>query len=262
VKALTYLLALVLGAVALPFITPSSVPFLVITGAMIGITVPLLDAVVSNTRYLRLGWYSFRYWRSSIRLSVSYLFRIKVDDAYLLVRSHRRPSYGPVGGVYKVSPGAKAFLDDIHALDDNLIPMDDVSRHDLRIRIRGARLVTFVRWFEAGHCRETSPWREFCEELIRPRILSSPDFPYIFHDFIRRDVRHIEYSRNAQSLELRIADIHELLPTPEQYTALQKLKQDGHADIVWATEDQIRRLGVVPGKPQEIHIGESAIWIL
>ena len=261
-RALIYLLVLAIGAVVLPFISSSSVPFLLITGAMIAITIPLLDAVASNIRYLRLGWYSIRYWRRSIRLSVSYLFRIKVDDTYLLVRSRRRPTYGPVGGVYKVSPGAKEILDEIHALDDSLIPMDEVSRHDLRIHIRGRRLITFVKWFESGHSRETSPWREFSEELIKPGILPAAQFPYIFHDFVRRDIRPIAYSVQAQSMELRIADIHELLPTSEQYDVLKELKQVGNPEIVWATQDQIRRLGAVPGKPQEITIGEPATWTL
>jgi hypothetical protein len=261
-RALSYFLAIVIGAAVLPFISPSSVPFLLITGAMIAITIPLLDAVASNIRYLRLGWYSIRYWNRSIRLSVSYLFRIKVDGSYLLVRSHRRPTYGPVGGVYKVSPGAKAVLDEVHALDDDLIPMDEVSRHDLRIHIRGGRLITFVKWFESGHSRETSPWREFSEELIKPGILPAAQFPYIFHDFIRRDIRPLAYSKQAQSMELKIADIHELLPTPEQYAVLQKLKQVGNPEILWATQDHIRRLGAIPGTPQDITIGESATWIL
>ena len=251
-----------IGAAVLPFISPSSVPFLLITGAMIAITIPLLDAVASNIRYLRLGWYSIRYWNHSIRLSVSYLFRIKVDDTYLLVRSRRRPNYGPVGGVYKVSPGAKAILDEIHALDDSLIPMDEVSRHDLRIRIRGGRLITFVKWFESGHSRETSPWREFSEELIKPGMLSAAQFPYIFHDFVRRVIRPPVFSVQAQSMEFRIADIYELLPTAEQYDVLKELKHDGHPEIVWATQDQICRLGATPGKPQEISIGEPATWIL
>jgi hypothetical protein len=140
--------------------------------------------------------------------------------------------------------------------------MDDVSRHDLRIRIQGGKLITFVKWFESGHSRETSPWREFCEELITPKILSAAQFPYIFHDFVRRDIRPLAYSLQAQSMELRIADIHELLPTPEQCEVLKELKQVGHPDIFWATQDQIRRLGAIPGKSQEITIGEPAMWIL
>jgi len=98
--------------------------------------------------------------------------------------------------------------------------------------------------------------------MIESKILPLDCFPFIFHDFIRRDIRPIRYSKYAQSVELLIADIHELVPTPEQLTALQNLKRDGNPNIIWVTEDQIRRLGAVPGKDQEFSIAETAVWIL
>lgn len=261
-RALTYLIALAVGALVLIFLAPSSAPFILISGIMIGIAIPMLDALAANYRYLRLAWYSVRYWRQRIRLSVSYLFRIKVDETYLLIHSKRWTTFGPVGGVYKVSSSAKGFLDDIGTLTDNLVPIDDASRNDLRIRIPASKLVNFVRWFESEHSRETSPWREFYEELIEPKILPLDCFPFIFHDFIRRDIRPIRYSEYAQSMELLIADIHELTPTSEQLTALQNLKRDGNSNIIWVTEDQIRRLGAMPGKVQEFTVAETAIWTL
>ncbi len=261
-RAVTYLIALAVGALALAFLAPSSAPFILISGIMIGITIPMLDAVAANSRYLRLVWYSVRYRRQQVRLSVSYLFRIKVDETYLLIHSQRWPTFGPVGGVYKVSASAKGYLNDIGALSDNLVPIDETSRDDLRIRIPGSKLVSFVRWFESGRSRETSPWREFYEEMIESKILPLDCFPFIFHDFIRRDIRPIRYSKYAQSVELLIADIHELVPTPEQLTALQNLKRDGNPNIIWVTEDQIRRLGAVPGKVQEFSIAETAVWTL
>jgi hypothetical protein len=262
IRLVLYIAVLIIGTIALPFAGTSSVLFILITGIMIGIALPLLDTIASNTRYLRLAYYSVRYINQDIRMSVSYLFRIKVDSTYMLIKGHRWDQYQPVGGVYKISPGAKHMMDSIGALDDELVPIDEISEHDLRIRIPARKLVTFVRWFESGHSRETSPWREFYEELIGPGILSGNDFPFIFDDFIRRDIRPIRFSTHAQSLEILIADIHELLPTPNQLKALRKLRDTGHPDIIWATENHIRRLGVVPAESLNLRIGEPAIWTL
>ena len=176
-----YVTALIIGAIILPFISSSTVPFTLITGIMLGIAVPLLDAIASNSRYMRLVYYSVRYSRQHIRVSASYLFRIKVDGSYLLVKGDRWEQYQPVGGVYKISSGAKQVMDEIGALDDDLVPIDKISLHDLRIRIPANKLVAFVRWFESGRSRETSPWREFYEEMISPGIFSSTIFPFHSH---------------------------------------------------------------------------------
>jgi hypothetical protein len=261
-RAIAYTAALLIGAAILPFVNPSSVPFTLIAGIMIGIAVPLLDLIAANSRFLRLAYYSVRYARKSVRISASYMFRIKMDGTYLLIKGHRWPHYQPVGGVYKLSPSAKHMMDKIRALDDDLVPIDEASASDIRIRIPGRKLVAFARWFESGLSRETSSWREFHEELVRSGVLSGNDFPFIFDDFIRREIPKIRFSRFAQSMELFIADIYELRPTIGQIQALHALKKNGNPEIIWATEDQIRRLGTTPGQTQHLDISETAAWVL
>ncbi|MEV1199260.1 SMODS-associated NUDIX domain-containing protein [Microbispora rosea] len=65
----------------------------------------------------------------------------------------------------------------IGALDDNLVPIDGISENDLRIRVAVKNLVSFIRWFESDEARETSPWREFYEELIKSAICPAKIFP-------------------------------------------------------------------------------------
>jgi len=232
------------------------------SGLAVGLAVPLTDSLLENRRYLRLLWYAVRWRGRLVRVSASYLFRIKLGDKYLLVRGRRFAQYQPVGGVFKISPDARGLLNQIRALDDDLVPIDEVSQDDLRIRLPAMNLVRFVRWFESGMSRETSPWREFCEELVRPGLLPADLFPYIQHNFIRRMIGPIHYSARAQSLEIFIADIHELIPNAEQQAVLRELMASGNPDVVATTEDQIRRLGAVPGRAQEFRIAESAGWIL
>jgi hypothetical protein len=257
-----YLAAFVAGAISLAFIDPSTTPFILVTGAMIALVVPLLDELVTNRRDIRLTWYCARYANQSVRLSVSYLFRIKVDNSYLLIRGRRWPQFQPVGGVYKYIEGAKGFLSDIGTRPDDLVRADDVSLNDLRIRIPGHKILAFVRWFESGRSRETAAWREFYEELIKPGLLSLEDFPFVVTDFIRRDIRRMRFSTHARSRELLIADIYEVMPTQEQLAALRNLKSTKHPDLVWASEEQIVRRGVIAGEDQEIEISTTAQWIL
>jgi hypothetical protein len=244
-RIVLYLAAFVAGAISLPFIAAGSTPFVLVTGVMIGIVLPLIDALAANARYIKIIWYSLKFRNKTIRLSISYLFRIKVDEKYLLVKGNRWPQYQPVGGVYKFSPDAKAFMDDIGARTDDLVPVDAVSLNDLRIRIPGKNVVKFVLWFESGRSRESSPWREFYEELVKPGLLPLADFPFIMENFIRREMLPIRFSDYAQSQELFIADIYELDPTPEQLVALRGLDATDNGYIFWATEDQIRRRGAV-----------------
>lgn len=147
-------------------------------------------------------------------------------------------------------------------LDDDLVAIDAVSRNDLRIRIPASNLISFMRWPDSGQSRETSSWREFYEELIEPGLLPVEKFPFIFDSFVRREIRPLRFSDYAQSRELLIADIRELLPTPDQETALRNLKEIEHSEIRWVTESEIRRRGAKPGEGQDIIIAEPALWTL
>lgn len=261
-RVILYMIAFVICGISLVFVKASTVPFVLITGVMIGIAVPLLDSFASSSRYLVFAWYSVRYRHQTIRISCSYLFRIKLDDRYLLIEGHRWPQYQPVGGVYKISSGARETMNRLGVLDDDLVPIDTASRNDLRIRIPASNLISFIRWFESGQSRETSSWREFYEELIKPSLLPAEVFPFIFDSFVRREIRPLRFSDYAQSMELLIADIRELLPTHDQEAALRSLKETGHPEIRWVTEGEIRRRGAKPGEGQEITIAEPALWTL
>ncbi|MFD7021821.1 hypothetical protein [Promicromonospora sukumoe] len=206
--------------------------------------------------------YSLVHFRSRVRVSVSYLYRIKVGSEYLLIRGRRFPQFQPVGGVYKILPNSTSVLGKFQALDDDLVPVDPTSQHDLRLRIPFTRLVAFVRWFESGQDREVGPWREFQEEMVATGILPVDMFPTVTTRFVVRTIRPLRYSNHADSHELLIADVFELVPTDEQKRFLAELKKTGHHDVLWATETQVRRRGAVPGQNQSVRIGEHAEWII
>lgn len=254
-------LLLILG-VSLVFVDTDSQLFGVLAGAAFGIGIAILDQAVHNGKYLRLGFYAVCHPRSRIRVSVSYLYRIKVGTDYMLIRGHRFQQFQPVGGVYKILPKSTTILSKFQALDDDLVPVDPKSQHDLRLRIPSAHLIGFMRWFESGTDREVGPWREFQEELIATGILPAETFRTASSRFVARTIRPLRYSPRAAAYELLVADIFELAPTDEQEECLRRMRDAGHQEVLWATESQIRRQGAVPGKNQSVEIGAHAEWVI
>lgn len=262
-RLIVYLSAFVIAVAVMFSSAPDGPWFAVSSGVAVGFLIPILDTLVLNGRFLRMACYSLRTWRTRVRISVSYLYRIKVDNEFLLVKGQRFEQYQPVGGVYKAHPSSSGVRREMNVLDDNLLSPDAVSEGDLRVRVPGRKLLAFLRWFERGQGRELDGWREFYEELIATGILPEDTFRFIKYDFVRRIYRPMRYSQWAQGQEILIADILELLPTPEQDRALRELK--GHSDprILWATERQIRRLGATDGAAsQTTQIARTAEWTI
>ncbi|MFF5639003.1 hypothetical protein [Streptomyces sp. NPDC012825] len=232
-------------------------------GLSVGLFVPVIDEMAQNWGNIRHLWYSLRYRKRSIRVSTSYLFKICLDGKYLLIRGSRyRTQFQPVGGVHKVSPQGNATLSAMGVTDDDLIPLDAVSYGDLRVRVPGKKIFQFFKWFDSRQGREDSPWREFQEELLSTGILPQEKFPHIMHNYLKREVDPIRYSEWAESLEILVADVYELVPNQEQEEAFRQLATAEHPDIAWVTSQQIRRRGAVAGQPQTIEISSHSQRIL
>ncbi|MEV7312739.1 hypothetical protein AB0N56_07365 [Streptomyces microflavus] len=254
-------LALVSGAASF-FISNSTIVNMT-AGFSVGLMIPVVDEIGKNWQQLRHIWYSLRYRKKTIRVSTSYLFRIVIDGKYLLIRGSRYPNqFQPVGGVHKVSPQGSTSLSAMGVTGDDLIPVDPGSDGDIRVRVPGGDIVRFFRWFESREGREDSPWREFQEELLAAGILPADKFPHIMHNYVRRDVDKIRYSPWADSLEILVADVYELVPTPQQLDAFRHIAQAGHPDLVWVTPAQIQRRGATPGQPHSIEIAAHAERLL
>ncbi|MFD5015661.1 SMODS-associated NUDIX domain-containing protein [Streptomyces chartreusis] len=228
------------------------------TGGFLALVTPVILAVNDEKVAIRMRWYSVRYRSEMVRISAAYLFRIKIDGKYLLVKGVRFPHYQPVGGVFKVSSKGRSFLAGVGAQDDDLIPIDQTSEADLRIRIRGVHLSRFYKWFDGRTGREDAPWREFQEELIATSILPEAVFPYILHEYHGRVVDRIRFSPYADSREVIMADVYELLPTREQEDALRLTLSAQCNEFGWFTSEEIRRRGVLPGTPNFVPIAEHA----
>jgi SMODS-associated NUDIX domain len=205
-------------SISLYVLIRGSVPYNEIAAAIIATFILLMtDKLYDNTSRLRYLYYSIRYFNMKVRVSISYLYRIKVGEMYLLVRSQRRKDqFQPVGGVIKALPDGKTFLTSIKAKEDDFIPIDDDSKNDLRITIDGRNIFTLMTWYETATGRETDCWREFYEELLATKILSLENFGYVYTRHLKRHLDPISYGNPEQKHRFLVSEIYELLPTDNQ----------------------------------------------
>ena len=200
-----------------------------------------------------------------IRISFAYLYRIKVDGKYLLVKNARGTGkYQPVGGVYKTTDAEASKLKNLYnVVDDDKIPMDSSTRRDYRMQLPDRYLRRFVRRFNRASIQRENIEnlsREFREELIDTGILN---WSKIRYRFCGRHYAELKYSNHFQCYELLLADIVELIPSTRQKTDLQKLMQQSNDYLFFATADEIKALGVQFGTDRlQETIGDHSVKIL
>ena len=62
----------------------------------------LIGIFAANYRRIGLFIKSLIYWNQDIRFSIAYLYKIKINNKYLLIKGSKIEQLQPVGGVYKV----------------------------------------------------------------------------------------------------------------------------------------------------------------
>lgn len=205
----------------------------------------LLDTTNWKTSQRKLKRGRFIEDSTIIRISFAYLYRIKIGNKYLLVKNKRGTGkYQPVGGVYKLLGNEKLELRNRYQVkDDNKIPLDRSSRDDYRLRLENRYLRKFVKRFDRKAEREQiyNLSREFREELIEKGIIS---WSQITYRFCGRHMTELHFGDHFQCYELLLADVVELVPTPEQEADLERLVKQQSDIYRFATADEITSLGV------------------
>lgn len=201
---------------------------------------------------------------TEIRFSISALVRIQVDGQYLLTKGNRIDQFQPVGGVLKAFGAARTHLANLGVKDDSKLPIDEDSRDDLRVFVPRRSVEPFVQWYLKGRGRESSPWREFNEELIERGILRSENFRAPDFDYIGRRVEGIRWTNHFQCFEVLIAEVFELVPNLAQVEELRALR--GRNDlprVMWASPALIRALGYdAISQKQLTRISDHSSWLL
>ena len=178
-----------------------------------------------------------------VRISFAYLYRIKINNKYLLVKNERGTGkYQPVGGVYKLLGNEKVELKNRYQIkDDDKIPIDESSRDDYRLRMENKYLRKFVWRFDHKAEREQiyDLGREIREELVEKAIVNWTDISY---RFCGRHITELRFGEHFQCYEILLADVLELLPTLEQEADLYRLIKQQSDMYRFATAEEINSL--------------------
>lgn len=211
----------------------------------------LIDTIIKKDYF-----YSKAYDDKKIRLSFSYLIRIKVNNRYLLVRSNSRKNmFQPVGGVYHIENPSEIKKKTGFYRDET--PGDP---NDIRGNIKGKKVKKFIRWFNKNKGRENGPFREFKEEMLDTSILPNNLFDekklkFIYCDSFYKGVYQDEFYKVKTLLRF---DIYELILNEEQLQFINNLK---HRNIKFATYDEIDTLGVTKDHDERL-FGTQTPYIL
>lgn len=173
-----------------------------------------------------------------IRVSVSYLFNIKLDNKYLLIKSERRNQYQPIGGCYKYFTEAEEFLLSIGAIPEKKSNGID-SLMDLRLLIPTDSINTFIKWYISGQNRETTYDREFNEELVS---LMPQSKQLLFRNICTEKQASgsfdIFYDEEKGIKSIKPMDIISINLTPEQKHVIHDICAH-NSNLVTATEEDI-----------------------
>lgn len=220
------------------------------------------------TNYARLRTYILSKYlilsKKPVRFSMSYQYRIKVNDKYLLVKNSNWDFYQHVGGKYKRLPITQKIIKDLDGRDDLKLPTSGIQKDDFAVYIPAKNVIKFLDWFDTKKDREVSHWREFYEELIdgKANVLSKDNFGYVNYNHAFTLTTPLKKSPNLKCWEILQYDILDLIPTVEQKKELEKLIKLGDTDYIkWADEKLIQNDGH-NDRSQAYRIGEHTKWIL
>jgi hypothetical protein len=247
-------------------------PEFVGNGLILFITLIIVELgydIYSNWNRLKLVLHSYylALRGKSIRFSMSYQYRIKINDKYLLVKNSNWNHYQLVGGKYKRHQQTQTFLQsEFEARDDLKLQTTGLMKDDFALFIPAKKAIKFIDWFNKGKDREISHWREFYEELVdgKAKVLSRLNFPYVNYNFVGTVTTPIKKTPGWDCCEILQYDVLDLIPTPSQEAELLQLLNAGDTEYLkWADEELINCLGHDNRQKKTLYkIGKHAKWAL
>lgn len=218
----------------------------------------IITSIVHNRWYWKTWIKTLLSRNNEYRVSFAYLFRIKIDDKYLLTQSKRINQYQPVGGVYKYFDSFEDKYNDWEITHEK--NKDFFEDGDLRIYIKGKYLNDFIKWIDTNRNRECDCRREFIEELVQPGYVSLIDLSSVNFEFIKRVNTGIHYSKQFKCKEVLIFDIYEVNCFSKDSLAKLQIAAKNYDDLILASVDDIERQCIqVNGASRKI--GEHTLFI-
>ncbi|VUX01551.1 SMODS-associated NUDIX domain-containing protein [Streptococcus vestibularis] len=222
-----------------------------------------LQWIIDNKKYLKL-WIDTNIRKArdkQVRFSLAYIFRIKIDGKYLLVKNSKIANqYQPIGGVYKKFDSFDKIANDLEVTDEKKTNFRVPD--DLRVYVQSKNTIKFVKWFHTRKNREFNVIREFYEEIIDENILEIQNLKDIEFEFIKTYDSGLHYTEQFDSYEILLHDIFEVRLKSNDAEKLKQyieLSSDNYLILVEQT-DILRKAVTIGGV--DYKIGEQTINIL
>lgn len=168
----------------------------------------LIGIFAANYRRIGLFIKSLIYWNQDIRFSIAYLYKIKINNKYLLIKGSKLEQLQPVGGVYKVCSSFSTIERKLNIIFEN--ERGFYEQEDLRFCTKGKNISKVLNWFDSRENREVTVYREFYEEIIKNNILPIEVLSSMRIEFLKQIKPKMSYSKHFKKNEILLFDIYEI----------------------------------------------------
>lgn len=215
-----------------------------IVSALFGAVFTAVIDFFKNTKgYIKIWLGMIGHSKESIRISCGYLFRIKMENKYLLIKGKRIEQFQPIGGVYKYYSSFNDVKNSLNITEEQNTSFFEEG--DLRVYVPGKNVLKFIRWFNSGKNREVNVTREFYEELIEPGYLPENTLINAKFEFVKQAECKLGYSNAFRCREVLIHNIYEVTFLDSTY--LEKLNSvinQGEKNLRFVSQIDIEREAV------------------
>ena len=180
-----------------------------IKSAIVGITT---EKLFSNRKKIITRLKLLFKRNEKVRMSLSYLFSIQINNQYLLIKGNRIDQFQPIGGVYHYRSSFREIKNKWNIQDVNNDQFHD--KNDLRIFVPANKVLNTIEWFHSKKNREVTVHREFKEELVDNQILSINDLQEIDFEFKRVVETGLKFSEYFRMDEYNIYEVYDVILNP------------------------------------------------
>lgn len=198
-----------------------------------------LGALITNRDTVKFWLQSLIKWNKKIRFSISYLYKIKIGNQYLLIKGKNIEQYQPIGGVYKYKPSFQE-----KAREWNVTFEDQKGFYedgDLRFFIKGKNVKKVLDWFNTRKNREVTIYREFYEELIEPGILSLDSLRTTKFEYLKNVKTKIKFSTHFETDEILIYNIFRVYLSKEDECRIKKELSKSNSELILVDANDIEK---------------------
>lgn len=199
----------------------------------------LLGAGLTNIRTVKLWFQSAFRWNKKIRFSISYLYKIKIDEQYLLIKGRNIEQYQPIGGVYKYKDSFSEKAEKWSITFED--PKGFYELGDLRFFTKGRYVRQILDWFDTRKNREVNVYREFYEELIEEGVLSLDSLLSTKFEYVETIKTKIKFSTHFQTDEILLYDIFRVHLSKENIDELKKELNKNNSELILVSPKDIEK---------------------